>query len=180
MIEKSITETFKLNINDIFRLCIDNNNDMIKEIKEVVVYNQGIWKDNIKKDKITIKLNDIPKEIPESLIKMVMNDDETIINKIKITLIERTDSNIILKIKVKPIAHILFKINNLLKLSTTKAYISIIQMDDMAVINAKYKIKVLFPNANYNDIIENYMEKILNTLFINNMINYLKVVEMNI
>ena len=177
MIEKTIIETFKLNINEIFKLCIDDNDDMIKGIKEVVDYKQGQWINNIKKDVITIKLIDIPKEIPEKIVNMVVNEDGTIVNKIKITLIERTEKNIKLKIKVKPIANIFFKINNLLKLSSTKAYITITQTDEIAIINAKYKIKVFFITNEYNDIIENYMETTLNTLFINNMINYLKVIE---
>ena len=84
MIEKEIIETFTLDINEIFSLCIDNNDEMIKGIKEVVIYNQGSWNNNIKKDIITIRLNDIPKEIPENLVKMVMNEDGTITNKIKI------------------------------------------------------------------------------------------------
>ena len=177
MIEKTIIETFKLNINEIFKLCIDDNDDMIKWIKEVVDYKQGQWINNIKKDVITIKLIDIPKEIPEKIVNMVVNEDGTIVNKIKITLIERTEKNIKLKIKVKPIANIFFKINNLLKLSSTKAYITITQTDEIAIINTKYKIKVFFITNEYNDIIENYMETTLNTLFINNMINYLKVIE---
>ena len=94
MIEKTIIETFKLNINEIFKLCIDDNDDMIKGIKEVVDYKQGQWINNIKKDVITIKLIDIPKEIPEKIVNMVVNEDETILNKIKITLIERTEKKI--------------------------------------------------------------------------------------
>ena len=177
MIEKEIIETFTLDINEIFSLCIDNNDEMIKGIKEVVIYNQGSWNNNIKKDIITIRLNDIPKEIPENLVKMVMNEDGTITNKIKIRLIERTENNIKLKIKVKPIANIFFKINNLLKLSSTKALITISQINDKAIINAKYKIQVLFVNEKNNDVIEKYMEKILNSLFINNMIDYLRRIE---
>jgi len=175
MIEKEITEIFKLNINEIFRLCIDDNNEMITRIKDIITYEQGLWNNNIKKDKITIKLNDIPKEIPEKIIKNVLTENETVINKIKIKIIEKTENNIILKIKVKPICNIFFKINNLLKLSTTKAFITLTQTNNLAVINAKYKIKVL--SNEYTNIIENYMEKILNTLFIDNMIKYLRDIE---
>jgi len=175
MIQKEIIETFNLDINEIFRLCIDDNNEMITRIKDIIEYEQGLWNNNIKKDKITIKLNDIPKEIPEKIIKIVLTENETVINKIKIKIIEKTENNITLKIKVKPICNIFCKINNLLKLSTTKAFITLTQTDNLTVINAKYKIKVL--SNEYTNIIENYMEKILNTLFIDNMIKYLRDIE---
>lgn len=177
MIEKDLLFNYHLNINDIFNLCIDDNDVMIKRIKEVVNYKQGEWKNNIKKDIVVLKLENIPNEIPEKLLKLILNDDGTIINKIKIKIIEKTDTYINLKIKVKPIANFLFKINDILKLTSIKATISLTQTEvKIAIINSNYKIKLKNITENVN-FIEKYMEELLNKLLINNMTSYLTEIE---
>jgi hypothetical protein len=177
MIEKELLFNYHLNINDIFNLCIDDNDVMIKRINEVVNYKQGEWKNNIKKDIIVLKLEDIPKEIPEKILKLILNEDGTIINKIKIKIIDKTANFINLKIKVKPVANFLFKINDILKLTSIKANILLTQTEfKISIINSKYKIKLKNITENV-DFIEKYIEELLNKLLINNMTSYLTEIE---
>jgi hypothetical protein len=177
MIEKELLFNYHLNINDIFNLCINDNDVMIKRIKEVVNYKQGEWKNNIKKDIIVLKLENIPKEIPEKILKLILNKDGTIINKIKIKIIDKTANFINLKIKVKPVANFLFKINDILKLTSIKANILLTQTGfKISIINSKYKIKLKNITENV-DFIEKYIEELLNKLLINNMTSYLTEIE---
>jgi len=179
MIEKSISLYYNLNIADVFNYCINDNDKMIRRIKEVVYYKQGEWDDDIKKDIVRLKLEEIPKEIPEKILNLILNEDGTIINKVKIKVIEKTDNYIKLKIKIKPIANILFKINDILKLTSIKATISITQAEyNMAVINSTYKISIINIIDNV-DFIEKYIEGLLNKLFIDNMKSYLIDIENN-
>lgn len=176
MIEKELSFNFNLNIDKIFELCINENSEMVKRVPEVIEYKQGDWKENIKKNVVKIKLTNIPSEIPTKYLNLVLNDDKTVYGKIKINLIERNENFINLKFTLKPVSKILSQINNILKLSRIKATINIRQCENIAKIDAKYKITVINIMDNI-DIIEKYIETNLNKLLIQNIISYLTEIE---
>ena len=179
MIEKELSFNFNLNIDKIFELCVDENSEMVKRVPEIIEYKQGEWKNNIKKNIVKLQLTNIPAEIPTKYLNLVLNDDKTIYAKIKVNLIHRDKNYINLKFTLKPVSKILSQINNILKLSRIKATINIRQCENIAKIDAKYKITVINIMDNI-DIIENYIEKNLNKLLIETIISYLTEIEKNL
>ena len=65
MIEKELVFNYNLNFKDIYNLAVENNDEFIKVIPEIVLYDKGVWmKDDIyRKDKLLINIADIPYDL---------------------------------------------------------------------------------------------------------------------
>jgi hypothetical protein len=169
MIEKELLFNYNLNYKYLFDITTNNNVEILKIIDELNDYNQGVWKGNKRKDLIDFKINDIP-ELFKSFTSGLISDN-VIPLKIKIKLLKNDDESIIIKIKanlVNRIANLIFKLINL-KIFATIEKIN----DNSSNVKIKYIIKSILPSS-IMEMIDKYIEQKLNNNFIRKFDNYLK------
>lgn len=169
MIEKELLFNYNLNYKYIFDITTNNNAEILKIIDELKDYKQGIWKGNKRKDLIEFKINDIP-ELFKTFTSGLISDN-VIPLKIKIKLLKNDNESIIIKIKVNlinKIANLIFKLINM------KIFATIENINDISSnVKIKYIIKSILP-ASIVDIIDKFIEQKLNNNFIRKFDNYLK------
>jgi hypothetical protein len=169
MIEKELLFNYNLNYKYLFDITTNNNVEILKIIDELNDYKQGVWKGNKRKDLIDFKINDIP-ELFKSFTSGLISDN-VIPLKIKIKLLKNDDESIIIKIKanlVNRIANLIFKLINL-KIFATIEKIN----DNSSNVKIKYIIKSILPSS-IMEMIDKYIEQKLNNNFIRKFDNYLK------
>lgn len=169
MIEKELLFNYNLNYKYLFDITANNNVEILKIIDELNDYKQGVWKGNKRKDLIDFKINDIP-ELFKSFTSGLISDN-VIPLKIKIKLLKNDDESIMIKIKanlVNRIANLIFKLINL-KIFATIEKIN----DNSSNVKIKYIIKSILPSS-IMEMIDKYIEQKLNNNFIRKFDNYLK------
>lgn len=169
MIEKELLFNYNLNYKYLFDITTNNNVEILKIIDELNDYKQGVWKGNKRKDLIDFKINDIP-ELFKSFTSGLISDN-VIPLKIKIKLLKNDDESIMIKIKanlVNRIANLIFKLINL-KIFATIEKIN----DNSSNVKIKYIIKSILPSS-IMEMIDKYIEQKLNNNFIRKFDNYLK------
>ena len=170
MIEKELVFNYNLNFKDIYNLAVENNDEFIKIIPEIILYDKGVWmKDDIyRKDKLLINIADIPYDL-RSVIDMIRNKKGLIGLKIKIKKILNTDKEIYLRIKLKLNGFLGKIIEKFLKIISN---INIIYKEDFETeVKVRYQIKSMFPN-DLNDKIDNHIQNKLNNYYIKKIDNY--------
>lgn len=170
MIEKELVFNYNLNFKDIYNLAVENNDEFIKIIPEIILYDKGVWmKDDIyRKDKLLINIADIPYDL-RSVIDMIRNKKGLIGLKIKIKKILDTDKEIYLRIKLKLNGFLGRIIEKFLKIISN---INIIYKEDFETeVKVRYQIKSMFPN-DLNDKIDNHIQNKLNNYYIKKIDNY--------
>ncbi len=170
MIEKELVFNYNLNFKDIYNLAVENNDEFIKIIPEIILYDKGVWmKDDIyRKDKLLINIADIPYDL-RSVIDMIRNKKGLIGLKIKIKKILNTDKEIYLRIKLKLNGFLGRIIEKFLKIISN---INIIYKEDFETeVKVRYQIKSMFPN-DLNDKIDNHIQNKLNNYYIKKIDNY--------
>ena len=170
MIEKELVFNYNLNFKDIYNLAVENNDEFIKIIPEIVVYDKGVWmKDDIyRKDKLLINIADIPYDL-RGVIDMIRDKKGLIGLKIKIKKILNTDKEIHLRIKLKLNGFLGKIIEKFLKIISN---INIIYKEDFETeVKVRYQIKSMFPN-DLNDKIDNHIQNKLNNYYIKKIDNY--------
>lgn len=169
MIEKELLFNYNLNYKYLFDITTNNNVEILKIIDELNDYKQGVWKGNKRKDLIDFKINDIP-ELFKTFTSGLISDN-VIPLKIKIKLLKNDDESIMIKIKanlVNRIANLIFKLINL-KIFATIEKIN----DNSSNVKIKYIIKSILPSS-IMEMIDKYIEQKLNNNFIRKFDNYLK------
>lgn len=169
MIEKELLFNYNLNYKYLFDITTNNNAEILKIIDELNDYKQGVWKGNKRKDLIDFKINDIP-ELFKSFTSGLISDN-VIPLKIKIKLLKNDNESIMIKIKanlVNRIANLIFKLINL-KIFATIEKIN----DNSSNVKIKYIIKSILPSS-IMEMIDKYIERKLNNNFIRKFDNYLK------
>jgi hypothetical protein len=164
MIEKELTFNYNLNFNNIYNLAVENNDEFIKVIPEIVLYEKGIWMndDIYRKDKLWINIADIPYDL-RGVIDMIRDKKGFIGLKIKIKKILNNDKEIHLRIKTKLNGFLGKIIEKFLKIICN---INIIYKEDFKTeVKVHYKIKSMFPN-DLNDKINNHIQNKLTTYYI--------------
>jgi hypothetical protein len=170
MIEKELVFNYNLNFKDIYNLAVENNDEFIKVIPEIVLYDKGVWmKDDIyRKDKLLINIADIPYDL-RGVIDMIRDKKGLIGLKIKIKKILNTDKDIHLRIKLKLNGFLGRIIEKFLKIISN---INIIYKEDFKTeVKVRYQIKSMFPN-DLNDKIDNHIQNKLNNYYIKKIDNY--------
>lgn len=170
MIEKELVFNYNLNFKDIYNLAVENNDEFIKIIPEIILYDKGVWmKDDIyRKDKLLINIADIPYDL-RSVIDMIRDKKGLIGLKIKIKKILNTDKEIHLRIKLKLNGFLGKIIEKFLKIISN---INIIYKEDFETeVKVRYQIKSMFPN-DLNDKIDNHIQNKLNNYYIKKIDNY--------
>lgn len=170
MIEKELVFNYNLNFKDIYNLAVENNDEFIKIIPEIILYDKGVWmKDDIyRKDKLLINIADIPYDL-RSVIDMIRNKKGLIGLKIKIKKMLNTDKEIYLRIKLKLNGFLGRIIEKFLKIISN---INIIYKEDFETeVKVRYQIKSMFPN-DLNDKIDNHIQNKLNNYYIKKIDNY--------
>jgi hypothetical protein len=170
MIEKELVFNYNLNFKNIYNLAVENNDEFIKIIPEIVVYDKGVWMndDIYRKDKLLINIADIPYDL-RSVIDMIRNKKGLIGLKIKIKKILNTDKEIYLRIKLKLNGFLGRIIEKFLKIISN---INIIYKEDFETeVKVRYQIKSMFPN-DLNDKIDNHIQNKLNNYYIKKIDNY--------
>ena len=170
MIEKELVFNYNLNFKDIYNLAVENNDEFIKVIPEIVLYDKGVWmKDDIyRKDKLLINIADIPYDL-RGVIDMIRDKKGLIGLKIKIKKILNTDKEIHLRIKLKLNGFLGKIIEKFLKIISN---INIIYKEDFETeVKVRYQIKSMFPN-DLNDKIDNHIQNKLNNYYIKKIDNY--------
>lgn len=170
MIEKELVFNYNLNFKDIYNLAVENNDEFIKIIPEIILYDKGVWmKDDIyRKDKLLINIADIPYDL-RGVIDMIRDKKGLIGLKIKIKKILNTDKEIHLRIKLKLNGFLGKIIEKFLKIISN---INIIYKEDFETeVKVRYQIKSMFPN-DLNDKIDNHIQNKLNNYYIKKIDNY--------
>jgi len=169
MTEGILNFKYNTNINNILDITLENNDELIKEIKEIISYKKGIWNDNKNKRSdilsIIINKNNYSKELL-SILSLCIKDN--IINtKIKIKIIEKNINQIKFKIKINLINKLANLIFNLIKLKIL-IFINYFPSTNISNVQVLYKINSLLSssinshitNIMNNNIIPNYILKI--------------------
>ena len=170
MIEKELVFNYNLNFKNIYNLAVENNDEFIKIIPEIVVYDKGVWMndDIYRKDKLLINIADIPYDL-RGVIDMIRDKKGLIGLKIKIKKILNTDKEIYLRIKLKLNGFLGRIIEKFLKIISN---INIIYKEDFKTeVKVRYQIKSMFPN-DLNDKIDNHIQNKLNNYYIKKIDNY--------
>ena len=170
MIEKELVFNYNLNFKDIYNLAVENNDEFIKVIPEIVLYDKGVWMndDIYRKDKLLINIADIPYDL-RGVIDMIRDKKGLIGLKIKIKKILNTDKEIYLRIKLKLNGFLGRIIEKFLKIISN---INIIYKEDFETeVKVRYQIKSMFPN-DLNDKIDNHIQNKLNNYYIKKIDNY--------
>ena len=170
MIEKELVFNYNLNFKDIYNLAVENNDEFIKIIPEIILYDKGVWmKDDIyRKDKLLINIADIPYDL-RGVIDMIRDKKGLIGLKIKIKKILNIDKEIHLRIKLKLNGFLGKIIEKFLKIISN---INIIYKEDFETeVKVRYQIKSMFPN-DLNDKIDNHIQNKLNNYYIKKIDNY--------
>jgi len=166
MIFKDLIFTYDININELYNKTLEDNKEIITEIPEIVRYEQGIWNDKRRKDKIRLKMLNIPPDLIPILQNLFLNKNNEIDVKIKIKKTITKEEEIKLKIKIKLINIIS---NMLFKLINFKIFINIKTNGDKgSIVNVRYEI-----NSLLGDNINTYIENKINFYFINKINNFL-------
>jgi len=165
--------TYNSDINKIIDITIENNEDMIKSIKDIIVYNKGIWNNNKRIDYYTIKYYE--ESIPEDLkkiINMLISKNKTIETKVKIKIIEKNQNQLKLKIKINLINYFTNIIFKLIKFKIN-VFISFNPSNFMTSVEIFYTIKSkLF--SSYNNSIFYIIENIIKPNYVFKIDEYIK------
>lgn len=148
------------NIDTIFELLYDKNEEILANILNLLEYKKGVWGDqNTRVDMATVIFDDLP----DTLAANLFNNSKTFIIKAKtfVNINEKHERNIITKFKLKNNL-LLLKIANILKLIKIKNTINLKYINDKQTsINIKTKIRIcddaleLFGIALYSKLLEN-------------------------
>lgn len=175
MFEGFIKFIYNIHINKILENTLYNNNDLIKTIKDIHLYEQGEWKNNNTKrtDFIIINFNKdaIPPEL-KSILSLFIDKDNKIYSKYKIKIIEKTDTLVKIKTSIKIInkfANIIFKLLRF-KIKINISYNPIYNQTSVEVI---YKIKTTLP-LSYKKYINDLIENIIKPNYIFKIDEYIK------
>ena len=176
MITKELLFNYNNNFKDIYNLAIEDNDEFIKVIPEIVLYEKGVWfeiEDSdcvYRKDKVWIDIADIPYEL-RLIIDMIRDKNGYIGLKITIKKIIENDNLINIKVKIK--------INGFLgriieKFITIITNINIINIDNVKTdVKINYEIRSKFPN-DLNDMIDNHIENKLQNYYIKKIDDFFK------
>ena len=176
---KKIECDYDKNINELFNIVVNDNEDLVKYIENITYYKQGEWKkDKQNRPKRTdiaiIKVDNIPSEII-TLISLFMEKDNMMPIKYKIKILKRTETTINLKIKfnlINKLANLIFKLVRL------KVNLEINGYDNntKTKVIVYYKIKSIL-TKNLNNTVDDFITNKLLPEYIGKMNTYIKTMQ---
>lgn len=168
MIHQKLFFKYNINYNEVYNLALENNEDFIKVVPEIVLYEKGTWKNNKRKDFIKINISDIPYDL-RCIIDMMRDNNGLIGIKIKIKK-EILNDKIIINIKLKLNGLIGGLINNMINLKAN----FIIKNDNNIKTNIDviYEINSIIINDEMSEKINSHIQKKLENYYIKNINKY--------